>query len=449
MKQCALLCVALAAGCSSKSKPDEICVPDQKRCSGDDVEKCRADGTDWIYYRSCSSPEVCDNGACKAKTSGCGDGACGPEETCGSCPDDCGACCGNGTCEPGQGETQNSCPADCSQGGDGASPPDSGGPPPDAPAPGCQPGSAQCSQDGFGLRYCGFDGVTYSFGKRVPCDLGEKCAANACSDSKCNSPEVLVVLDRSSSMLKDGRWTWVSQALEGWIKAHESLVYFGYRGFPSQGCQVSSVIPPALNNSSSIKAAVTPPTSAASTPLGNALGGLVPYFGDPDFSQAVVLITDGDETCGTASGAVQKASALRFGGVRVYTIGVTTQANMGLLGQIAQAGGTTTGKMVSDKAQLDAALAAVLKDLNACASAGGMSCAQIVNCAKQCADPTCLLTCQSKGCPSGQTAAQQLLMCGLGSCSSVCTLGGVTAACESCLKSTCTTQYAACASNQC
>jgi len=299
------------------------------------------------------------------------------------------------------------------------------------------------------MHHCGFDGAKYAFGKRIPCDIGETCAASVCSDSQCNSPEILVVLDRSSSMLKDGRWTWVSQGVLGWIQSHEMLVYFGYRAFPSQGCQVSSVIPPALSNMSTINAAVAPPTSTASTPLANALDGLAASFGDPDFSQAVVLITDGDETCSTASSPVQKASMLYGSGIRVYTIGVTTQANMGLLDQISQVGGTTKGTMVSDKTELDATLAAVLTDLNACASAGGMNCGQIVNCAKLCASPACLLSCQATGCPTAQAAAQQLLLCGFTSCSADCTFGGVTTACESCLKTSCPQPYAVCASNQC
>jgi hypothetical protein len=44
---------------------------------------------------------------------GCGDGKCGPGETCSSCSVDCGLCagCGDGTCSAG--ETCASCPQDC------------------------------------------------------------------------------------------------------------------------------------------------------------------------------------------------------------------------------------------------------------------------------------------------------------------------------------------------
>jgi len=65
---------------------------------------------------SCGPGETCsscssDCGPCDPV---CGDGSCAPEETCVSCPGDCGPCdpqCGNGTCETG--ETCMSCTSDC------------------------------------------------------------------------------------------------------------------------------------------------------------------------------------------------------------------------------------------------------------------------------------------------------------------------------------------------
>ena len=61
----------------------------------------------------------CRNGICSC-TGGtppcscvCGDALCGPSEDCATCPQDCGACCGNGTCEPVRGEDCGTCPQDC------------------------------------------------------------------------------------------------------------------------------------------------------------------------------------------------------------------------------------------------------------------------------------------------------------------------------------------------
>lgn len=44
---------------------------------------------------------------------GCPSGACEPGETCATCPQDCGACCGNAACEADKGENCASCPQDC------------------------------------------------------------------------------------------------------------------------------------------------------------------------------------------------------------------------------------------------------------------------------------------------------------------------------------------------
>ncbi|MFC1611087.1 MopE-related protein [Myxococcota bacterium] len=46
----------------------------------------------------------------------CGDTHCNGEEDCQSCPSDCGACCGDGTCTPAYTEDCESCPADCPTG---------------------------------------------------------------------------------------------------------------------------------------------------------------------------------------------------------------------------------------------------------------------------------------------------------------------------------------------
>lgn len=65
---------------------------------------------------TCESGETCSSCAsdCGACGPVCGNGTCESGETCSSCPDDCGACgpeCGNGTCETG--EDCSSCPGDC------------------------------------------------------------------------------------------------------------------------------------------------------------------------------------------------------------------------------------------------------------------------------------------------------------------------------------------------
>jgi hypothetical protein len=43
----------------------------------------------------------------------CGDQTCDASESCSSCPQDCGSCCGNGVCNSNLGENCTTCPSDC------------------------------------------------------------------------------------------------------------------------------------------------------------------------------------------------------------------------------------------------------------------------------------------------------------------------------------------------
>jgi hypothetical protein len=71
--------------------------------------RCQRDETCSSCPADCGPCESCP-GECIAC---CGNGTCDHQETCSSCPTDCGACvvCGDGTCSDG--ETCSSCPVDC------------------------------------------------------------------------------------------------------------------------------------------------------------------------------------------------------------------------------------------------------------------------------------------------------------------------------------------------
>ena len=101
------------------------------------------DGFAYLSWESATPHEVCDSGfdvdgdgligcadpdcwgsctplcppdaSCDPAAPHCGDGTCGPIESCRLCPQDCGTCapiCGDTFCDPG--ETITSCPGDCS-----------------------------------------------------------------------------------------------------------------------------------------------------------------------------------------------------------------------------------------------------------------------------------------------------------------------------------------------
>lgn len=130
----------------------------------------------------------------------CGDGACVPGETCGTCPQDCGLCpgCGDGQCELDEGCL--SCPADC---GDCEGDCCAEGP------PGCDDPDVTacvCAADGFCCSIawdaacvdeavaCGGCGPECGDGA---CEGGETCAlcpadcgaCPACGDGACNGSE--------------------------------------------------------------------------------------------------------------------------------------------------------------------------------------------------------------------------------------------------------------------
>ncbi len=92
--------------------------------------------TDGLLVTSAQGFPLCGNGDCQANEScltcpldcgcpvACGDAVCLGSETCSSCPTDCGECpavCGDSKCEAGKGETCKNCASDC-----GVCPPECG-----------------------------------------------------------------------------------------------------------------------------------------------------------------------------------------------------------------------------------------------------------------------------------------------------------------------------------
>lgn len=233
-------------------------------------------------------------------------------------------------------------------------------------AAGCVLGRARCSADSLGMEYCGLGTAGPAWSKRIPCDPNERCAAGVCTDRQCNASEIVFLLDRSSSMAKNKLWDWTSKTLLATLQPRPDL-YLALRQFPQGGCNVAPVTKPKQNAYADFEQAIGAPDSASATPIAAALTGLAPSFGDPDRSQAVVLISDGDETCATATDAVNAAARLYHQGIRVYTIALTSTANVALLDQIATVGGTNKSRLATDDTSLRAALDAIIQaDLNSC-----------------------------------------------------------------------------------
>ncbi|MFH1529177.1 MAG: hypothetical protein ABIK09_00420 [Pseudomonadota bacterium] len=145
--------------------PDTPCVP---ACEGPGGPKhCGDDGCGGTCG-TCPGDQSCtDDGSCEPE---CGNGLCKVFENCKSCPQDCGECCGNGTCDGGWGEDCGTCADDC-----GCDPPGS-----------CREGECVGCLDSAGLEggfldTCG-DHPDCLFGICVPGEVVSLCSC-ACMDT--------------------------------------------------------------------------------------------------------------------------------------------------------------------------------------------------------------------------------------------------------------------------
>ena len=317
-----------------------VCTP---VCDG---QACGDDGCGGVCG-ACGEGEYCDGGGqCVARPDGCGDGACEAGEDCLNCEADCG-CEGGEVCQAGVCVVPPMCEDACE-------------------------GAAACSDDGFAYRVCSPDPdqpgcSTYS--RRVPCAEGRTCEADgagAVCRGACIQPEVVVLVDRSSSMAGE-RWMFTQAALLDAAARREWTARLGVRAFPAagEGCTAGELEAPQYQSEVAFRD-VEAPVDIAQTPIAAAFEGLEGAYGDPEDGQSVVLITDGDETCAEEEAAVAQAAALRRRGVRTFVIGIGQQANHDLLGAIAAVGGTGSHYRVADGAALRTALDDVFTRLGTC-----------------------------------------------------------------------------------
>ena len=131
----------------------------------------------------CPEHHVCEAGACVYVAS-CGDETCDADETCASCAEDCGDCCGDGACDAAAGETCETCAADC-----GGCPPECGDGTcdEDESCVSCPEDCSDCCGDGVCDAAQGEDCATCD--DDCACACGEACAAGACVFTACEGLE--------------------------------------------------------------------------------------------------------------------------------------------------------------------------------------------------------------------------------------------------------------------
>ncbi len=366
-------CADTGQDCNADSCQCEgTCVPN---CTG---KECGPDSCDDVCGPGCADNEMCDvDGQCQCVpdcdgkecgNDGCGgecEPGCGVGENCGA-DGQCTACekdCSGRTCGPDPvcGLSCGDCAADESCNLEGTC------------GPWCELGESRCSSpDGYGFEACGpdpDDTSTNTFGQRVPCPLNIPCdnASGRCQTENCLDSEITFLLDRSSSMLSGDTWDWVKSSFLTKVDERDSRNHFGFREFPSGGgCETGTVLSMLPDNYSAISNAIHDPATDSATPIEAALQGFTPMYGDPNDGQAVVLITDGDETCGSQDGAVAAAGALWRSGIQVHVIAVTTTANQAFLDRLAQAGGTEQSHLVRSGSELEDALETILRTVKSC-----------------------------------------------------------------------------------
>ena len=178
------------------------------------------------------------------------------------------------------------------------------------------------------------------------------------AQERCDAPQVLIVLDQSSSMgtrapLPDGtlKWTAAVDAITGLTRTFESSVDFGLMLFPSAGeCTPGVVnVPVARLNADEISAALPgpPPYGGNWTPMADSLTAASDYAPLADRSRRsfVALITDGWEWCdpydgGTRFNPVRSTERLTALGITTFVIGFGGGVDALTLNQSARAART-------------------------------------------------------------------------------------------------------------
>ena len=230
------------------------------------------------------------------------------------------------------------------------------------------------------------------------CDPGFKCVDGACEIGGCGAssfnltavpPNVMITLDRSGSMDGDvqdsskNRWEVAKDAIDQLVTKFNQDIRFGlvtYSGcVPGQECSAGQIVVPVGNqNAGPINGFLGPKgllylcnSGKPETSTGNTLYALIgeDSLQDPERSNAVLLITDGGENdeCKTVTNGADAAAKLlsQTLPVKTYVVGFS-DAVIGSLKGIAEAGGTNDAFNANNPASLEAALNAIAGAVASC-----------------------------------------------------------------------------------
>ncbi|MFM2416121.1 MAG: hypothetical protein RL385_844 [Pseudomonadota bacterium] len=239
---------------------------------------------------------------------------------------------------------------------------------------------------------------------------GDNCLVQPI-DTHGEAPDMLIVMDKSGSMAIAGRWEPSKAAVKKLTEQYQTTVRFGLTTYPGGdlggaiggalggaggliggimigggggpggitgvGCDGGKLdVPVAENAAPQIGQFLDSTAPNGGTPTAAALEAALGYLGPrmeagPDFKGSrpgsVLLVTDGEPTCGTDPGGETAAAAakLRAAGIKVYVVGYQVQA-ADLMNRIAMSGGTDHYYPVENGQQLEAAFNDITKDVVRC-----------------------------------------------------------------------------------
>ncbi len=220
------------------------------------------------------------------------------------------------------------------------------------------------------------------------CVIGGDCGAQG-FELEAVPPNLMIVLDRSGSMDGDvqgsnkNRWEVAKDAIKQVTQTYDADIRFGLVTFSGcdffNECSPGEIIhPPQPNNAGAINSFLDPKgflylcnTGNPETSTGNTLLELVgyPLLQDPSRSNAVLLLTDGNENseCKDNTDGTMAAAALHAQEQPVKTFAVGfSDGIIGSLADIATAGGTGQPYNATNPQELEAAMQQIAQTVASC-----------------------------------------------------------------------------------
>jgi Mg-chelatase subunit ChlD len=246
----------------------------------------------------------------------------------------------------------------------------------------------------------------------APASAGGTNPAGLCQqfsiDSGRVTPDMLIVLDRSSSMQGQGvdRWTPSVRGIKAVTAQLDSMIHFGLMAFPGRGADATLLggggmscaagtleVPVGPRAAAAIATSLdglmlvqTTPTATTLEAAHGVLGSGTPTLDSVSSAKFVILVTDGAPNCSTGTGggrggagndpaavaaSVAAIAAMKTDGIKTYVLGYDTQNDPTLkaaLDQMAQAGGTgdTEHRAIENEASLTAEFRRIIGGATSC-----------------------------------------------------------------------------------